>query len=53
MIRAALFATVSLMLASPALAETKIILANNAILDPAKGMVGPRSLLSPTAGSPM
>ena len=41
MIRAALFATVSLMLASPALAETKIILANNAILDPAKGMVGP------------
>ena len=41
MIRAALFATSSLMLVSPAIAETKIILAGNAILDPAQGMVGP------------
>ena len=42
MIRAALFATAaSLLLGSPVMAETKIILATNAILDPAKGMVGP------------
>ena len=42
MIRAALFATAAgLLLSSPVMAETKIILANNAILDPAKGMVGP------------
>ena len=45
MIRAALFATASLMLASPAIAETKIILAGNAILDPAKGMVGPTVII--------
>ena len=45
MIRAALFATASLMLASPAIAETKIILAGNAILDPAKGMAGPTVII--------
>ncbi len=45
MIRAVLFATACLTLASPALAETKIILAGNAILDPAKGMVGPTVII--------
>ena len=41
MIRAALFATASLLLATAAVAETKIILAGNAIIDPAKGLAGP------------
>ena len=45
MIRAALLATASLMLASPAFAETKIILAGNAILDPAQGMAGPTVII--------
>ena len=41
MIRAALFATASLLLATAAVAETQIILAGNAIIDPAKGLAGP------------
>ena len=45
MIRAVLFASASLMLANPVMAETKIILAGNAILDPAKGMVGPTVII--------
>ena len=41
MIRAALFATASLLLPTAAVAETQIILAGNAIIDPAKGLAGP------------
>ena len=41
MIRTMLFATASLMIADPALAETQVILAGNMIADPALGMTGP------------
>ena len=41
MIRAVLLATASLLIASPALAETYLITARNAIIDPAVGLTGP------------
>ena len=44
MIRAALFATASLMLASPAIAETQVILAGNLIADANAGATGPATI---------
>ena len=44
MIRAALFVTTSLMLASSALAETQVILAGNLIADAASGPSGPATI---------
>jgi imidazolonepropionase-like amidohydrolase len=41
MLRAALLAAASLMIASPALADTQVILAGGVIADPGKGMSGP------------
>jgi imidazolonepropionase-like amidohydrolase len=45
MIRAVLLATASLLIASPALAETYLITAKNAILDPAVGITGPVAIM--------
>jgi imidazolonepropionase-like amidohydrolase len=45
MIRAALFATAGLMLASPAIAETQVILAGNLIADANAGPSGPATIV--------
>ena len=45
MMRAALLATVSLLIASPALAETQVILAGNLIADASAGPIGPATII--------